>query len=124
MKLSGGIATYTSKGRKCLTPMIIPPNERENFKRLIEYWREKGTYNLMVLVNRYLAKIYNEGITEYRYTSHRFRANFAQEELLNGVPMAEVSKRMNHRSPTSIGPYAEGMEQRLSAYEGLRLAYK
>jgi site-specific recombinase XerD len=119
MILKGNRAYFISKGKECETPFIIEKQDIPAFKKCLIKWQSMKQKQLNVFLNRYLYKAYSKGVISKKYTTHRFRALFCNNQIDNGEPLTEVSRRMNHHSLSSITPYIQVNNRNTSNFKGI-----
>jgi integrase len=121
MEVKGNKAFFTSKGKECLTPFIIDDKDIKGFKAMLKFVKPKKPKAFNTWINRYLEKAFDEGLILQKITSHKPRHFFADERLMEGVPSIQVSRELNHRSPTSINPYVSHSSKVHSDFMGIPL---
>jgi integrase len=118
-KVDKDLVFYVSKGKLCLTPMIIKDGNKDKFQSLMKQWNTQGAHSLCVMLNRNLKMALKELNIDKHITSHCFRHTFVQELNELGVDGVEISRIVNHRDLSSKDSYLTSKKQKDNSWEGL-----
>lgn len=117
--VSNGRVDFVSKSRECLSTLKIRGSEKV-FKVLMEQWKQIGTYNLNVRMNRYYIKALKELNINKHITTHCFKHTLAKEVDGLGYSGTEISKILQHNDLSSKDSYLNsGFNKEKNSFNGL-----